>query len=73
MWWARSLNVCEEVPSKLFYILWTGCRCKALPKDLPPKGMVHDYLGLSNGSRSKRIMGTSPPCVPLAPWHVGAS
>jgi transposase len=28
------------------YVLWTGCQWKALPKDLPPKSMVHDYLEL---------------------------
>src|SRR5215468_6871519 len=33
-----------EVP----YILWTGCQWKALPKDLPPKSTVHDYLELWN-------------------------
>ena len=31
-----------------FYILWTGCQWKALPKDLPPKSTVHDYLELWN-------------------------
>jgi transposase len=24
----------------IFYILWTGCQWKALPKDLPPKSTV---------------------------------
>jgi transposase len=32
----------------IFYILWTGCQWKALPKDLPPKSTVHDYLELWN-------------------------
>ena len=31
-----------------FYVLWTGCQWKALPKDLPPKSTVHDYLELWN-------------------------
>jgi transposase len=26
------------------YVLSTGCQWRALPKDLPPKGTVHDYL-----------------------------
>jgi transposase len=33
----------------IFYVLWTGCQWKvALPKDLPPKSTVHDYLDLWN-------------------------
>ena len=38
---ARGLN-------GIFYVLWTGCQWKALPKDLPPKSTVHDYLELWN-------------------------
>jgi len=34
----------REVLNGIFYILWTGCQWKALPKDLP----VHDYLELWN-------------------------
>jgi len=41
----RSVNV-REVLNGIFYILWTGCQWKALPKDLPPKSTVHDYLEL---------------------------
>ena len=36
----RSVNV-REVLNGIFYVLWTGCQWKALPKDLPPKGTVH--------------------------------
>ena len=43
----RSVNVCE-VLNGIFYVLWTGCQWKALPKDLPPKSTVHDYLELWN-------------------------
>ena len=32
----------------LMYILSTGCQWRALPKDLPPRSTVHDYLGLWN-------------------------
>ena len=32
----------------IFYILWTGCQWKTLPKDLPPKSTVPDYLELWN-------------------------
>jgi len=41
----RSVNV-REVLNGIFYVLWTGCQWKALPKDLPPKSTVHDYLDL---------------------------
>lgn len=43
----RSVNV-REVLNGIFYILWSGCQWKALPKDLPPKSTVHDYLELWN-------------------------
>ena len=43
----RSVNV-REVLNAIFYVLWTGCQWKALPKDLPPKSTVHDYLILWN-------------------------
>ena len=43
----RSVDV-REVLNGIFYILWTGCQWKALPKDLPPKSTVHDYLELWN-------------------------
>jgi transposase len=38
----------REVLNAIFYVLWTGCQWKALPKDLPPKSTVHDYLELWN-------------------------
>lgn len=43
----RSVNV-REVLNGIFYVLWTGCQWKALPKDLPPKSTVHDCLELRN-------------------------
>src|SRR3954453_15793386 len=43
----RSVNV-REVLNGIFYVLWTGCQWNALPKDLPPKSTVHDYLELWN-------------------------
>jgi transposase len=45
--WRRSVNV-REVLNGIFYLLWTGRQWKALPKDLPPKSTVHDYLELWN-------------------------
>ena len=41
------MNV-REVLNGIFYVLWTGCQWKALPKDLQPKSTVHDYLELWN-------------------------
>src|SRR5262245_36255852 len=52
----RSVNV-REVLNGIFYILWTGCQWKALPKDLPPKSTVHDYLELWNWDAGKKIKG----------------
>jgi len=43
----RSVDV-RQVLNGIFYILWTGCQWQALPKDLPPKSTVHDYLELWN-------------------------
>src|SRR5208283_4984050 len=41
----RSVNV-REVLNGIFYILSTGCQWNALPKDLPAKSTVYDYLDL---------------------------
>src|SRR6476661_364250 len=39
----RTMDV-REVLNAIFYILATGCQWSALPKDLPPKSTVSDYL-----------------------------
>jgi len=41
----RTVNV-REVLNGIFYVLSTGCQWAALPKDLPPKSTVYDYLDL---------------------------
>ena len=41
----RSVDV-REVMNGIMYILSTGCQWRAMPKDLPPKSTVHDYLVL---------------------------
>jgi transposase len=41
----REVNV-REVLNAIFYVLWTGCQWKALPKDLPPKSTAHFYFML---------------------------
>ena len=39
----RTMDV-REVLNAIFYILATGCQWSALPKDLPTKSTVSDYL-----------------------------
>ena len=48
----------REVINGVMYILSTGCQWRALPKDLPPRSTVHDYLGLWNwdGTLDRAIM-----------------
>ena len=36
--------VVREVVNGVMYVLSTGCPWRYLPKDLPPKSTVHDYL-----------------------------
>ncbi len=41
----RSIDV-REVLNGIMYILSTGCRWRAIPKDLPPRSTLFDYLDL---------------------------
>src|SRR5215210_6759631 len=41
----RSVDI-REVLNAIFYVLWTGCQWKALPKDLPPRSTVWEHLDL---------------------------
>ena len=41
----RSVNL-REVVNGILYVLSTGCQWRALPKDLPPRSTVHEYLDL---------------------------
>ena len=41
----RSVDI-REVMNGIMYILSTGCQWRAIPKDLPPKSTVHDFLDL---------------------------
>ena len=45
---AQTVGERARCADGIFYVLWTGCQWKALPKDLPPKSTVHDYLELWN-------------------------
>lgn len=40
----RTVDV-REVVNGLMYILSTGCQWAAIPKDLPARSTLHDYLG----------------------------
>jgi len=39
----RTVDV-REIVNGLMYILSTGCQWRAIPKDLPPRSTLHDYL-----------------------------
>ena len=41
----RRVNV-REVMNGIMYILSTGCQWRAIPKDLPPRSTLFDYLDL---------------------------
>ena len=41
----RTVDV-REVVNGLMYVLSTGCKWRAIPKDLPPRSTVHDYFDL---------------------------
>ncbi len=41
----RSVNL-REVVNGLMSVLGTGCRWRAIPKDLPPRSTVHGYFDL---------------------------
>jgi transposase len=41
----RHVDV-REVVNGLMYVLSTGCQWRAIPKDLPPRSTLHDYLDL---------------------------
>ena len=41
----RTVKV-REVVNGIMYVLSTGCQWRAIPKDLPPRSTVHEYLDL---------------------------
>jgi transposase len=47
----RHVDV-REVMNGIMYVLSTGCQWRAIPKDLPPRSTVHDYLDLWRHARS---------------------
>ena len=42
----RRTVALREVVNGLMYVLSTGCQWRAVPKDLPARSTLHDYLGL---------------------------
>ena len=43
----RRVNM-REVVNGIMYVLGTGCQWRSVPKDLPPKSTLFDYLDLWN-------------------------
>ena len=41
----RTVNV-RAVVNGVMYVLSTGCQWRYIPKDLPPRSTIHDYLSL---------------------------
>ena len=39
----RTVDI-REIVNGLMYILGSGCQWRDIPKDLPPKSTIHDYL-----------------------------
>ena len=57
----RTVDV-REVLNAIFYVLSTGCQWKALPKDLPPKSTVYDYLDSVGLGRHAGAHASCPLC-----------
>ena len=43
----RRVNM-REIVNGIMYVLGTGCQWRSVPKDLPPKSTLFDYLDLWN-------------------------
>jgi transposase len=41
-------------------VLSTGCQWRYIPKDLPPRSTVHDYLTRWNYDGTKKAKGRKP-------------
>jgi len=51
----REVSV-REVVNGVMYVLSTGCQWRYIPKDLPPRSTVHDYLTRWNYDGTLRCM-----------------
>ena len=54
----------REVINGVMYILSTGCQWRALPKDLPPRSTVHDYLGVELGRHADHALKCREKALP---------
>ena len=71
----RMVNV-REVLNAIFYVLSTGCQWAALPRDLPPRSTVWDYLtgdGLAGGRPITSGRGSKPQWRHAVPGQGGRS
>jgi transposase len=50
----REVDV-REVLNGIMYVLSTGCQWRYIPRDLPPRSTLHDYLGTTMGRWAKSI------------------
>jgi transposase len=58
----RTVDV-REVLNAIFYVLSTGCQWTALPKDLPPRSTVWDYLDRWDWDGTLRVLSDFAPSV----------
>jgi transposase len=66
----------REVMNGIMYILSTGCQWRAIPKDLPPRSTLFDYLGrmiLSEKSATFRDHSPAAARSELLGWATGAA
>ena len=65
----RHVDV-REVMNGIMYVLSTGCQWRAIPKDLPPRRTLFDYLDLwsydGTDRRNHVTASASAPCHSLA-------
>ncbi len=55
----------REVVNGIMYLLSTGCQWRALPKDLPPRSTVYDYLDRWQWDGTLDRMHHEPPRNPF--------
>ena len=64
--------VVREVVNGVMYVLSTGCQWRYIPKDLPPKSTVHDYLTRWNYDGTDREDPLRAVCaMPRGAWPGG--
>ena len=63
----------REVANRLMYILGSGCQWRDIPKDLPPRSTIHDYLDrwVSDGTLERIHQTLYVRCRELADREAG--